>query len=320
MKPARLAAVAFSVSACAGATPPAAPPPAPKVATAACPETNPRALALSNEADAKMAAFEIEVAIGLYEEAARLAPDEPRIAAKLARAYRKKEDWTGAAAALERATARTPGFANLWFERGYALEQLAKKGTLPWAEVRAPFERCVAVDPNFADCHQELGEVLLRLDDETGALKSYTRAVQADPAEARRYAPLAALYLALDRIAEAHTVLEQAKAFSKAGDKGLISIHILSASVHDARGETAAMVSDLEDAMRAADPGSMERNQLLFSLGSAYAMMKPPRSQESLALLKSYNSMVCKSFKAATYRAECEVTATLISRLERGAP
>jgi tetratricopeptide (TPR) repeat protein len=279
-----------------------------------CSRNRQEAVNKANEGD-KAVSINPEGAIALYDEATRLDPANHRIFFKLAMAHRKKEDWDKVANTLARATQLAPKFANYWFERGYALEMQAKKKTVSWDECKEPFQKCIEADPNFADCYSELGNAFLWTDDEQKALDNYTKAIEHNPQEIHYYATLADLYIRLGYIKEAEQVLKEAKSFAKPGNKALFRIHVLTSQIHQDRGETALMVTELEAAKAVANPEGPESVQILYMLGSTYAVLEPPRTQEAVSMLKGFNSRACKGAKAQTYRTECETTSTLVSRL-----
>jgi tetratricopeptide (TPR) repeat protein len=277
----------------------------------------------SNEAD-KIITIAIGQAAAGYEEALRLDPGNHRIAFKLAMARRKMEDWDAMARAMGRAVEIAPGFANYWLELGYAREMLARRRQGPWADAKEPFERCAAVDPNLAICHVELGNVLLQLDDERGALAAYTRAVERDPTDLAHYSVLASLYLDLGRAGDAAAVLAAAQPFlgSPRREKALYNFHVLWAMVHqDRRDAPEEITRSLEAARAAVPPDGPEAIVILWSLGSHYASLDPPRKAEAAAMLKAFVTRACKGAKAAVYRTECEQTMLLLARLgETGTP
>src|SRR5262249_35699301 len=86
-------------------------------------------LAIKGDQEVKL---NLDGAINDYEQATKLDPTNHKIFFKLAMAYRKKEDWDKMASTLARASQLAPKFANYWLERGWALEQQAKKKTVPW--------------------------------------------------------------------------------------------------------------------------------------------------------------------------------------------
>ena len=279
-----------------------------------CSRNRQEAVLKANQAD-KEVTLNPDGAINKYEEATKLDPTNHRIFFKLAMAQKKKEDWDKVASTLSRATQLAPKFANYWFERGYALEMQAKKKTVSYDEAKEPYTKCVENDPNFDDCYSQLGNVYLHSDDEQKALENYTKAIEHDPKVIWYYSQLADLYIRLGYVKEAEAVLKEAKSFAKPGDKSLVGVHILLAQVYQDRGSTAEQVTELEAAKAVAPPDGPESVQILWSLGSTYATMNPPRTQEAIQMLKGFNARACKGAKAQSYRTECESTAALVQKL-----
>jgi tetratricopeptide (TPR) repeat protein len=279
-----------------------------------CSRHRQEAVILANEGD-KAVKVDVEGAINKYDQASKLDPTNHHIFFKLAMAYRKKEDWDKVASTLSRATQIAPKFANYWFERGYAIEQQAKKKTLQYEEAKEPYLKCIENDPNYADCYEQLGNVYLWTDDEQKALENYTKAIEHAPTEVRYYAALADLYIRLSMVKEAEAVLKEAKSFAKPDDKYLFGIHSLLASVHQEKGSLPEMVTELEAAKLVANPEGPESVQILWSLGSTYAKLDPPRKQEAIQMLKGFSARACKGAKAASYRTECESAQTLVASL-----
>jgi tetratricopeptide (TPR) repeat protein len=284
------------------------------VAGFGCSRHRQEAVILANQAD-KEVQVNPDGAANKYDQATKLDPTNHRIFYKLAMAYKKKEEWDKVASTLSRATQLAPKFANYWFERGYALEQQAKKKTVSYEEAKEPYIKCIESDPNFADCYEQLGIVYLWTDDEQKALENYTKAIEHNPNEIRYYAALADLYIRLGYMKEAEAVLKEAKSFAKPGDKMLFGIHNLLAKVYQDRGSLPEMVTELEAAKGVAGSEGAEAVQILFSLGSTYAQLTPPRTQEAVQMLKAFSTRACKGSKASTYKTECEQSQTLISRL-----
>lgn len=256
----------------------------------------------------------VEGAIAKYDEATHLDPTNHRIFHKLAKAYEKKEDWDKVASTMARATQLAPKFANYWLLRGYALEQLAKKKTVPWEEAKEPLQKCIEADPNFAACYEELGTVFLWTDDEQKAIENFTKAIEHDPNAIRYYAELADLYLNLGYVKEAEQVLKEAKSFAKPGDKSSFGVHVLLAKVYQDRGSLAEQVTELEAAKAVAGEGP-EAIRILYFLGSSYAQLTPPRAAEAISMLKGFSTRACKGAKATSFKAECETTQALVTKL-----
>lgn len=75
------------------------------------------------------------------------------------------------------------------------------------------------------------------------------------------------------------------------------------------------MVTELEAAKVAAGSEGSEAVQILWNLGSTYAQMKPPRTQEAIQMLKGFSTRACKGAKAATFKSECDQAQTLMVKL-----
>ena len=276
-----------------------------------CSRNRQEAILLANEGD-KSVKVDADGAIGKYEQATKLDPTNPHIFFKLAMAHKKKEEWDKVAEALASATKIAPTWANFWLERGYALEQLAEKKTIGYEDAKEPYNKCIEIDANYADCYHQLGNVYLWTDNEQKALEFYTKAIEHDPTQIRFYGPPAELYINLDFTKEAEQLLKEAKSFAKPGDPYLFGVHTLLSKIYQDRGQLAEMVTELEAAKSVAGEGPNQIS-VLYSLGSTYAKLEPPRKQEAIQLLKSFNGRACKGAKAKEYQSECETAKSLIA-------
>jgi tetratricopeptide (TPR) repeat protein len=283
-----------------------------------CSRNRQEAVILANKGDQEVK-LNVDGAINSYDQATRLDPTNHKIFFKLAMAYKKKEDWDKVASTLARATLLAPQFANYWLERGYALEQQARKKTVQWDEAKDPYTKCVEHDPNYAECYEELGHVFLNTDDEQKALENYTKAIEHDPNNIGYYDAVADLYIRLGYFKEAEQILKEGKSFIKPDDKtqarAAYGLHVLYAQVYQERDSMPEAVSELEAAKAVAPAEGSEAILILWNLGSTYASMKPPKGAEAIAMLKGFNSRACKGAKAATYKTECEQTQSLVSKL-----
>jgi tetratricopeptide (TPR) repeat protein len=270
------------------------------------------AINLANEAD-KQRTVDVDGAISKYEQAVTLDPTNHRILYKLAMAYRKKEAWDRVASTLARATQVAPKFANYWYERGYALEEQAAKKTISWEEAKDPFKKCIEADPNYADCYHELGYTYLWTDNEQEALSNYTKAIDHKPDELRYYRSLADLYMSLGYMDQAGQVLKEALAFGKEGDKNLYGVHVLMSQVYQTKAQMNEMVSELEAAKRLAGD---DHPEILFNLGSTYAVLTPPRKTEAIQQLKAFSVRACRGAGATgKYKDQCEASQSLVAKL-----
>jgi tetratricopeptide (TPR) repeat protein len=283
-----------------------------------CSRNRQEAVILANKGDQEVK-LNVDGAINSYQQATNLDPTNHRIFFKLAMAYRKKEDWDKVASTMARATQLAPKFANYWLERGYALEQSAKKKTVQWEEAKEPLTKCIENDPNYAECYEELGHVYLWTDDEQKALENYNKAVEHDPNNVAYYNNLADLYIRLGYVKEAETVLKEAKSFLKPDNKdqakAAYNLHVLLSQVYQDKESFPEMVTELEAAKASAPADGPEAIQILYNLGSTYALLNPPRSAEAISMLKGFSSRACKGAKAQTYKTECEISQALVTRL-----
>jgi tetratricopeptide (TPR) repeat protein len=289
-----------------------------------CSRNRQEAVLLANQGD-KEVSISPESAANKYEQATRLDPTNHRIFFKLALAYKKKEEWDKVAAALARATQLAPKFANYWLERGWALEQQAKRKTVSYDEAKEPYQKCIENDPNRAECYAQLGSVYLWTDDEQKALENLTKAIEHEPTEVQYYPPLADLYIRLGYTKEAEQVLKEAKTFAKPNDKELYSVHTLLAQVYQDRRTvperaTPEEVAELEAAKQVAPADGPESVEILFGLGSTYASLDPPRKQEAIQMLKGFSTRACKGAKAASFKPQCDAAQTLLARLGAQGP
>jgi tetratricopeptide (TPR) repeat protein len=281
----------------------------------ACSRNNIEAVNLANEAD-KEKSTDLDGAISKYEQASNLDPTNHRILWKLALAYTKKEAWDKVASTCAKAEKLAPKHANYFFQHGMALARQAVKGPTSWADAKAPLEQAISLDDNIADAHFELAEILLRLDDESGAAKEYTQAIDRKPDETAFYGPLADLYLRLNKVAEGEQVLTQGLSFAKDGDKHLFEVHSLLGEVADMKHDSGKAVSEYEAAKKACGQCNEAGQQIaFFNLGAAYASLNPPRKSEAMAQLQSFQKMICKGAAAQRYADQCTVAQQLATKL-----
>ncbi len=280
-----------------------------------CSRNNIEAVNLAIEGD-KSKTVNIDEAISKYEQATNLDPTNHRILWKLALAYSKKEEWTKVATTCKKAQAVAPTFANYYFQNGLANARMAVKGPTSWAEAKEPLEQAIAKDPNLADAHFELGEVLLHLDDEQGALRSYTKAIETKPDELSFYVPLADLYIRLGYMDQAEQVVKDGLSFGKEGDKFLFGLHSLAGQIKEIKGDGAGAITEYEAAKKACGMCNQAGEQIaFFNLGAAYANANPPRKSEAIQQLQSFNKIVCKGAAAARYADQCSQSQQFATRL-----
>lgn len=285
------------------------------ITSTACSRNNIEAVNLANEAD-KEKSTDLDGAISKYEQATNLDPTNHRILWKLALAYTKKEQWDKVATTCSKAEKLAPKHANYFFQHGLALSRAAVKGPTTWSDAKGPLEQAISLDDNLADAHFELAEVLLRLDDEAGAIKEYTLAIDKKPDEMAFYGPLADLYIRLNHVTEAEQVLTQALSFAKEGDKFLFQVHSLLGELADMKHDNTKAVTEYEAAKKACGQCNEGGQQIaFFNLGAAYASLSPPRKSEAMAQLQSFQKMICKGAAAQRYADQCTQAQQLATKL-----
>jgi tetratricopeptide (TPR) repeat protein len=285
------------------------------VSSLGCSRNAIEAVNLANEGD-KARGTNIDDAISKYEQATQLDPSNHRILWKLATAYQKKEDWDKVASTCAKATKVADKHANYFWLRGYALTRLAEKGPTNWSEAKEPLEQAAALDPNYADPHFDLAEVLLHLDDEKGALEHYTKAIELKPDNLDYYGPLADLYIRLGFLNEAEQVLKEAMSYEKPGDKSAFNVHSLAGLVKEMRGDWDGAIKEYEAAKKSCGQCNEKGQQIAyFNLGAAYAKANPPRKSEANSNLLNFQKIVCKGGAAQRYADECMQAQELVKQV-----
>jgi tetratricopeptide (TPR) repeat protein len=285
-------------------------------AATGCSRAHIDAINLANQGD-QAVTVNVSGAIAKYEEASRLDPSNHRIFWKLAMAYEKQEEWGKMESALSRAAAQAPEFAEYYYRRGYALIRTAEAGAKDaYEDAKQPLQKCVEIDPNYAECYHWLGVAMLWTGNEQAALDNYSKAIEHDPKIGYFYPPLAELYVHLRFYDEAEKVLKEGERLLEKVQKNknaLYAIYTLLSNVYQAKGDDAARINVLESANAVAGDSHPE---IAFNLGSTYAVMKPPKKDQAVRLLKSFNKRACAGSKGATtFKEQCEISQALVQKL-----
>ncbi|MCC6521977.1 MAG: tetratricopeptide repeat protein [Polyangiaceae bacterium] len=247
-------------------------------------------------------------AIKKYQEAAELDPTQHKYLKGLAEAYKKKEEWDKVVATMGKAVELAPTYANYWFLRGYAFEQLAKKakGGQAYKDADEAYKKCIDADPNYDECRWRRGMVSLWLDQadsEQKALQYFTEAVDVRPDRIDYYQWPASLYLQLKYYKEAAQVLDAAKSVAKPNDPELFNVHQLLARVYQQDGKLDKAVEELRAAKAL---GAEDHPEILFNLGGALAKQGESHKTEAVQMLKDFCRRACKAKGAEKYKSECE--------------
>jgi tetratricopeptide (TPR) repeat protein len=271
----------------------------------ACSRNNIEAVNLSNEAD-KIRESNPDEAISKYEQARQLDPSNFRIAWKLTRSYKKKENWEKVNEVLGPITKLAPDHADFFEMKGYALEQMASnpKGTGNWTEAKEPLEAAIKLDPNFADPHFDLANVLYHLDDEHGALEHYTKAIELKPDMLAAYGQLADLYWRLGFWDQAEQVAKEGVSWDTKADKEGFNVHELYGFLLEHKLDWNGATAQYEAAKKACGQCNEKGQQLIYlNLGAAYA--HAGRKSEASSNILSFQKTICKGGAAQRYADEC---------------
>jgi tetratricopeptide (TPR) repeat protein len=319
---------------------------------AGCNQTKQQSILRANEGDTLVDSNPGD-AIQKYEEAVKLDPTNHAILYKLAKAYRKKEDWEKVQSTLQRAVEKAPQFADYWFELGIAIETQAKKaqadkdkgGKAKWADAIEPFSKCIEKDPNFDHCYFHLGEAYYWTDDEQKAIQKMHEAIEHRPADSdvkpepkkgddpekakklksdrEKCVDNAEMECALNRYARLgrlYTLLDYYKeaeqlltAAREMADPKDKRLYVIFTLLADVYKEQ----KDIDKMVKTLEEARTLREDdaaLLFNLGMAYAQTNPPKKAEALSRLKGFQQRACTK-DAAKYKKECEQASTIVQRL-----
>lgn len=245
----------------------------------------------------------------------------PRALWDRAKALQREERWAAMLPLLIRAEAAAPDHANYFFLHGYALIKLAETEPEPrvqsdtYTEAIPILRRCIAIDPNVDECRFFLAEAVLAKGEPQTALDEYARAIRLDPTVGYYYPPLVDLLVALKRYDDALGVAKigvQQIGDSTRAKSSAYALHVLSFMAFQGKGDSAGMLRALEQAHVV---GGDEHPEILFNLGSTYAVQKPPNRDKARELLIQFVKRVCKGTKAALYKDQCEASQSLLQKL-----
>ena len=87
---------------------------------------------------------------------------------------------------------------------------------------------------------------------------------------------------------------------------------MLLSQVYQSKGQMNDMVTELEAAQKLAG----EHPEILYNLGSTYAVLNPPRKTEAIQLLKGFSVRACRGAGATgKYKDQCEASQSLVAKL-----
>ncbi len=251
-------------------------------------------------------------------------PEKRRSAGALwqrARKLERAERWAEAEAVLARGEELAPRDARFPADRGYVQVRLAEatadrqQQSKYFESSKASLRMCLREDPNYAECHHFLGEAALATGDPQTALDEYAKAIRIDPDTSWFYPPLAEELIALKKYDTARAVIDAGTHRFTPSDRtrsSLYGLYVLSFQVHQAKGDSAGMIRAME---RARGVGEAQHPEILFNLGSTYAVQTPPDRDRALADLEAFVQRVCHSAGTEKFRDQCQVASALIQKL-----
>ncbi|GAC1394013.1 MAG: hypothetical protein NVSMB47_02360 [Polyangiales bacterium] len=240
-----------------------------------------------------------------YKQASNMDPANHTILRKLANLYEKSKDWQNAADTWAKAAGADPShgsddFASYHFQRGYDLYQLAKKDPAHpndlFQKAIDPLKKAASKDPNVADAYYYLGKAQYELDDEQGALESWSKAIETKANDLAYYVDLSNLYLDLGFADEGQQVATQGQAmapqakFNNEDERNeaantLYNLVLDEARAYEELGKQDDKIKALEKARNVPNPKNVAR-EAEYQLAIAY--YDKGLAQDSCAALSNY--------------------------------
>jgi cytochrome c-type biogenesis protein CcmH/NrfG/tRNA A-37 threonylcarbamoyl transferase component Bud32 len=167
----------------------------------------------------------VRAAIGEFETALTLAPDDPVALARIGYGYALFADWGWAYEGLsppevrgkameysQRAIAADSGSSEAWLTRAYVLyvdDPYRFRGAVD------AYRRALALDPTSSEAWYQYGQTLMALGRDDSASAAYRRAFALDPNRPMALMSLSAISLKAGRVAEAAVLIDSAVAASR---------------------------------------------------------------------------------------------------------
>jgi tetratricopeptide (TPR) repeat protein len=145
-----------------------------------------------------------ENAITELKEAVRLDPYNVQYVFELGKVWYKTKRFNEARQSFETVCYLNPRSENAWYNLGGTLRALAKP-----EEALTAFQKAIDLNPDYAPAHREIGNVRILYGDFTGAIESYTRALQIQSADSSSLRGLGMAYCSLEQWNEAESVFNR---------------------------------------------------------------------------------------------------------------
>ena len=159
---------------------------------------------LLRQGQTRVTARDYAGAIAIYQQAAAIDGQNPRLFSGIAYLYVQQGEYSEAIAAYQRAIALDGD--NLPFRYGLALSQY-KNGQID--EALATYESILAISPREINAHLGIGGIQIERSDYDDALTTYQNLARLAPGDAQVYEALGALYIQQEDYEEALTYLNQ---------------------------------------------------------------------------------------------------------------
>lgn len=180
---------------------------------------------------------------------------------------------SGSVISLQQLSHKVPAPARKAFNKG---EHAIGKGNLPQAQ--SSFEEAVSIDPEFADAHNELGCVYLRLNHLPEAAEQFQKAIDLVPRHPLALPNLSIALAKLRRMSEAGEVAR--RALQIVPNDGRMH-YILAVSILDRHGATDEAIAEFERAAATVPAAHLAVADLLAKRG---------RSQDAIQHLETFLS------------------------------
>ncbi|NOR39789.1 MAG: tetratricopeptide repeat protein [Gammaproteobacteria bacterium] len=160
---------------------------------------------LFHDADAHLAAGNIDAAMRCYQRLHRAEPENPEILNMLGVLTGQQNDPAKACQLIRKAIRINPGQASYYSNLGLAL-----RGANELDEAVHAFRKAIELDPQLAQAHNNLGSTLKRRGELDAAIESYRQALHIDPDYRDAQLNLAGTLLRTGELAKARELIDRA--------------------------------------------------------------------------------------------------------------
>jgi Flp pilus assembly protein TadD len=159
----------------------------------------------ANQAAQFLAKGEVQRAVDLYREAVEEDPSNAHMFYNLALALDRKGDWSGELDVLEKAVAIDPNFALAHNQMGFLNFQSGRN-----AEAEREYKIAVTLNPHHSEAKNNLGFLYSQQGKDSEAEQMFRQAIEDDPGYVAAYVNLAVSLASQSRFMEAQSALQNA--------------------------------------------------------------------------------------------------------------